>query len=81
MVISETDMIELPMEVIKSSGTKVVDINLPPCGTINSVRSKNQKKDLSSPSPHFQSRKMDRKIGESEEEEDSTTTPKRTTTE
>lgn len=53
VVISETDMIELPMEVIKSSRTKVVEVNLPPRGTINSARRNNSKKDLSSPSPHF----------------------------
>ena len=63
------DMVELPMEVIKSSRTKVVEVNLPPRGTLNSSRRTNSKKDLSSPSPHFQSRKMDRKIGESEEED------------
>ena len=70
---SDTDMIELPMEVIKSTRTKVVEVNLPPRGIINSARRNNSKKDLSSPSPHFQSRKMDRKIGESEEEESATT--------
>ena len=59
-------MIELPVEVIKSSRTKVVEVNLPPRG---SARYQNSNRELSSPSPQFQSRRMDRKVGESEEED------------
>ena len=60
------DMIELPVEVIKSSRAKVVEVNLPPRG---SARQLNSNRELSSPSPQFQSRCMDRKVGETEEED------------
>ena len=68
-------MMELPLEVIKSSRTRIVEVNLPPRGTLNSGRmtslnpNNSNRELLSSPSPQFQSRRMDRKIGESEEED------------
>lgn len=36
--LSQPEMMELPHEVIKSSRTKVVEVNLPPRGTLNSSR-------------------------------------------
>ena len=69
-------MVELPQEVIKSSRVKTVEVNLPPrTGNLSTSRrtqsNKNSARDLQSPSPQFQSRRMDRKPGESEEQDQS----------
>ena len=49
------DMMELPLEVIKSSrAPKVVEVNLPPRGSQQSSRRiDSHREQLSSPSPHF----------------------------
>ena len=63
-------MVDLPQEIIKSSRTRVVEVNLPPKGLHNSgKKNRTSARELSSPSPQFQSRRMDRKPGESEDEQ------------
>ena len=69
------EMMELPTEVLKSSRIKTVEVNLPPKAAAGSNRrpltNNSSARELSSPSPQFQSRRVDALVGEGVDEDQS----------